>query len=299
MFSFINKKVKVAVHNGKFHPDDVFAVAILSLYLKKPIKIFRTRDAKVISKMDYVCDVGGVYNPREKKFDHHQEGWDEKRKNGILYATSGLVWKEYGEKICGSPDVAKKIEDNIIQTIDAEDNGEELYKNNFEGVIPYTFADYIFSFNDTWKENTDSTIIFEFAVCEAKKMLSREIKRAKDNLEAAKIVRKEYEESKDKRLLILDRDYSWRKAVLNFPELVIVVHPRFDDKTWSVSTVGKPNSKFERKIYFPKSWAGKRDGELAKITGVKDAVFCHNDLFVAVAKSKEGAIALANLALEK
>jgi uncharacterized UPF0160 family protein len=37
--------------------------------------------------------------------------------------------------------------------------------------------------------------------------------------------------------------------------------------------------------------------ELAQVTGVADAVFCHNKLFMAVAKSKEGAIKLAELAL--
>ena len=55
---------------------------------------------------------------------------------------------------------------------------------------------------------------------------------------------------------------------------------------------------FLRRKYFPESWAGKRDSELAGITGVLDAVFCHNHRFIAVAGSKEGAFALAKLAAE-
>ena len=39
------------------------------------------------------------------------------------------------------------------------------------------------------------------------------------------------------------------------------------------------------------------DEEFEKITGVEGAVFCHRTLFMAVAKSKEGAIKLAKLAL--
>ena len=39
------------------------------------------------------------------------------------------------------------------------------------------------------------------------------------------------------------------------------------------------------------------DETLQKVTGVEDAVFCHKGLFLAVAKSKEGAIKLAELAL--
>jgi uncharacterized UPF0160 family protein len=50
-------------------------------------------------------------------------------------------------------------------------------------------------------------------------------------------------------------------------------------------------------MLFPDSWAGKRDAELVKATGVADAIFCHNNRFMMVAGSKEGALALAELAL--
>ena len=181
MFSFLNKKVKVAVHDGPFHCDDVFSVAILSLYLKKPLKIFRTRNKKILAKMDYLLDVGTEYNPKENKFDHHQEGWDEKRENGVPYATSGLLWKEYGDKITGSHDITVKIDEKIIQQADAEDSGVSIGKNTFENIYPYSFTDYLSSFNLTWKETSNTLKEFELAVSLAKKMFSREIKRAKDN----------------------------------------------------------------------------------------------------------------------
>jgi len=49
---------------------------------------------------------------------------------------------------------------------------------------------------------------------------------------------------------------------------------------------------------FPKPWAGLRDEELANVSGVRDAVFCHRGLFLAVAQSKEGAVKLAQIAVE-
>lgn len=299
MLSILSKKIKVAVHSGKFHPDDVCAVAILSLYLEKPIKIFRSRDPEVWKKMDYLFDVGGEYDPARNKFDHHHENFDLKRENGIIYASSGLSWKHFGEKISGSEEVWQKIDREIIQPIDAEDNAQELGNSNFEGISSYTFSDYLFSYNPTWREKTDSLKAFEFAVLEAKKMFQREIKRAKDSLIAAKIVKDIYEKTEDKRIIVLDQNYSWRKALANYPEPLFVIHPRPQNSTWSAATVDKPNSKFERKMYFPESWAGKRDEELAKITGVSDAVYCHKGKFIAVAKSKEGAIALAKLALNQ
>jgi len=41
-----------------------------------------------------------------------------------------------------------------------------------------------------------------------------------------------------------------------------------------------------------------QDEELQKVSGVSDAVFCHRALFMVVAKSRAGAIQLAELALE-
>jgi len=57
-----------------------------------------------------------------------------------------------------------------------------------------------------------------------------------------------------------------------------------------------PNS-FENRKDFPNTWAGLRDEEFQKVSGVSDAVFCHRGLFLIGAKSKEGAIKLAQIAL--
>ena len=55
---------------------------------------------------------------------------------------------------------------------------------------------------------------------------------------------------------------------------------------------------FENRKSLPESWAAKRGKELAAITGVPDAVFCHNARFLAVSESKEGALRLAQIALQ-
>ncbi|MFH0755376.1 MAG: MYG1 family protein [bacterium] len=296
--TFTNKKIKVAVHDGSFHPDDIFAVAILSLYLKKSLKIFRTRNPKIFTKMDYLLDIGGKYNPKKNKFDHHQENWNKKRKNGIPYATSGLLWKEYGKKITNSNEIAQKIDESIIQTIDAEDNGIEISKKIFENISPYSFSNYLSSFNSTWKEGENSLKVFMFVVSEAKKMLQREIKQINDQIISSNIIKEIYKKTKDKRILILDNNYSWEKTIINYPEPLFIIQPVLDKK-WNVNAVKLADFKFENKLSFPESWAGKTEKELIEITGISDAIFCHNNKFLCVAKSKEGAIALAKLAIEK
>jgi uncharacterized UPF0160 family protein len=67
---------------------------------------------------------------------------------------------------------------------------------------------------------------------------------------------------------------------------------------WIVKQVPlKPHSFTGRKP-LPEAWAGLRDADLAAVTGVPDATFCHNGRFIAGAKTKEGAVKLARLAVQ-
>ncbi|MBU6370948.1 MAG: MYG1 family protein [Patescibacteria group bacterium] len=299
MLSLFRKKAKVCVHSGKFHPDDVTAVAIVSLYLGRAVEIVRSRNPEDWAKADYVFDVGGEYDPARNRFDHHQESFTDKRENSIPYSSAGLAWKHFGDKVAGSREVWAKIDKKLIQPLDAEDNGMEIYHPAFAGIDPYEFSDFLHSFNPTWKEakRESSHKAFAHAVAEAKKMLVREVKRAKDNLAGEALVRRIYAHTADKRIIVLDDAYSSRHFIESCPEPLFVIEPHAETDRWYVNTVLAGEGKFKRRKYFPQSWADKRDGELAVVTGVPDAVYCHKDLFVAVARSKEGAIKLAELAL--
>ena len=77
-----------------------------------------------------------------------------------------------------------------------------------------------------------------------------------------------------------------------------MIYPRKTDNTWGAKGVPKYLKTFQNRKDFPKNWGGLRNEELQKITGVSDAIFCHHALYMAVAKSKEGAIKLAQIAVE-
>jgi uncharacterized UPF0160 family protein len=47
--NWLKSKKIVAVHNGNFHPDDVFSVALLSIIYNGGVKVVRTRDESFIS----------------------------------------------------------------------------------------------------------------------------------------------------------------------------------------------------------------------------------------------------------
>ncbi|MFT7314501.1 MAG: uncharacterized UPF0160 family protein, partial [Paraglaciecola sp.] len=49
----------------------------------------------------------------------------------------------------------------------------------------------------------------------------------------------------------------------------------------------------------PKEWAGLSDIALQDETGIDDAMFCHNGLFIAGAESFESTMKMASLALQE
>lgn len=286
---------KVITHNGSFHADDVFAVATLELLFGDQIEVIRTRDLEVIKTGDIVVDVGGVFDSASLRFDHHQSGGAGERENSIPFASFGLVWKHYGEKLCGSADEARHIDERLVQPVDAVDNGVELGTPTVQGVYPFSISMAISSFVPVWSETVSDDERFVDAVSFAKQILERQIAIMKIAEKSAASVKAIYESTEDKRIIVLDDDYLWGEILAAFSEPLFAVYPSND--TWHVKAVRDDIRSFKVRKEFPAAWAGKRDTELATITSVSDALFCHNKLFLAVAKSKEGAIALAKLAL--
>jgi len=295
--SIFTKKKILVTHNGSFHADDLFATATLSILNNGNIKIIRTRDPKVIERGDYVYDVGGIYDPRKDRFDHHQKGGAGVRENGILYSSFGLVWNKYGEKICGSKELAKIVDDKLVAPIDAGDNGFDLIEKKHK-IFPYLIQDALSIFRPTSLEKMDNDEQFKKALIWVKEILKREIKKSNDQIEITKIIQNFYKNSIDKRLVVIETPnvsrYEIWNALQDFSEPLFVI---YKSDEWRIIAMRADPDSFGNRKDFPKDWAGLRDKEFQKISGITDAIFCHNNLFLVVAKSKEGAIALAQKAL--
>lgn len=288
---------KVVTHSGTFHADELFAIATIEIALANPIELVRTRDKAVCVDADIVVDVGGEYDEMNDRFDHHQTKGAGKRLNGIPYASFGLVWKKYGLTICGNQEIVDEIDKEIVQPIDAEDSGIDIYKVNKYQLRPYALPDIVHIFNSTWKEtdrNQDGA--FADALKLAKYVLNRAIERTKDKYEAQKYIIAAYESAEDKRIIVIDNHYPTREVLSSYSEPLFVVRPSVDGN-WSVETVKLEARSFKNRKDLPKIWGGKTGSQLQRVTGVADAVFCHRNLFLAVAESREGAIALAQKAL--
>lgn len=292
---------KLITHNGSFHADDIFACATLSLMLEKngeKFEVFRTRDEEIIKRGDYVFDVGGIYDENTNRFDHHQIGGAGKRENNIEYSSFGLVWKKFGEKIAGGEKAKMIIDRHLVAPVDASDNGFDLVESKNE-IFPYLIQDFFRVMRPTWREtNKNIDHMFLKSVEIAKEILSREIIYAKDMVLADEMILSIYENTEDKRIIVLDKNYTKKEILEKLVETLFVVYPRETDNSWGVEAIRKDYKSFENKKSLPEAWAGLKDEPLQKVSGVTDAIFCHRALFMAVAGSKEGAIKLAQIAVE-
>jgi len=292
---------KLITHDGSFHADDIFACATLCLVLEKKgekFEITRTRDEKTIKAGDYVFDVGGIYDANANRFDHHQPGGAGKRLNDIEYSSFGLVWKKFGLELCDNQKTVDFIDEKLVAPVDAFDNGFDLVENKYK-ITPYYIQHFFFSMKPTWREaNLSKDEMFLKCVEFAKVVLTREIIQTQDAFLAEEAINSIYQNTKDKRIIVLDKHYSFEHIFDDFPELLFIIYPREADGFWGIRTIGENPKTFVNRKNFPKSWAGLREKELADVTGVPDAVFCHRGLFLTVAKTKEGAIKLAQIAVE-
>lgn len=290
-------KIRVITHSGTFHVDELLAVAALELMFNgNPYEVVRSRDPLVWKTGDYLVDVGGEYDPSANKFDHHQKGGAGARQNGVPYSSFGLVWKHYGRAICGDERVMESIDHRLVQPIDLADNGIDVYTPT-NGIHPYILHHIVLAFRPTWKEGEIHDVRFTELVTFMRRLLEREIAVERDNLEGGCVVERIYTEAADKRIIMIDGQYPWQKVLAQYPEPLYVVKPKHQSTSWEVECVRDDARSFINRKDLPESWAGMNDGEFARLTGVPDAVFCHNMRYVAVARTKEGALRLAELAL--
>ncbi len=297
---WLRSKKIIVTHSGRFHADDVFAVAALRMLPEfKCAKLVRTRDEKWFAKGDVVVDVGGIYDPEKNRFDHHQTGGAGVDSNGIPYCGFGLVWKKYGAQIAGSVENAERVRSRLVQVVDAHDNGVKVSESLIPGFAEYTLDDMMRAFFISWQEvGVDENKRFNEASKIAGRILEREICIAQGKALAFDQVEAFYKQAEDKRILVMDKFLPSSEVTTKYPEILFVVNPHSVPGLWVARAVEVGPDSVQPRKSFPKAWAGLRDEKMAEVSGVADAVFCHNALFLTSTKSKEGAIKLAQLAIE-
>jgi uncharacterized UPF0160 family protein len=283
----------IVTHDGNFHADDVFSIAALKSIFPG-FNLIRTRDLAVIAKADIVIDVGGEYDADAGRFDHHQRGGAGARENGIPYSSFGLIWQKYGLALCqNNQEVANAVDDGLVSIIDAIDCG------HVEGVAQgISLSQTISMFNPTWQEDGDFDACFNEAVDFARRILARFIASADGGISAKVIVAKAIENAEDPRVIVLEKYTPWKRTVHALStEALYMVYPSQSGQ-WRIQTVPVEPGSFEDRKSLPQAWAGLSGKALQEVTGIDDAMFCHNGLFIAGAETFANTMKMAAIALE-
>jgi len=285
-------ELTVVTHSGNFHADDVFSIAALKAVFPA-FKLVRTRDEALINQADVVVDVGGEYKPDTGRFDHHQRGGAGARDNGIPYSSFGLIWQKYGVQICqGKAEVANAVDADLVSAIDAIDCGYG------DGVAKgVSLSQTISMFNPTWQEEAQFDECFHEAVDFAFQVLQRFIASADGGISAKDIVAQAIQNATDPRVIVLEQYTPWKRTVHALSkEALYIIYPS-DTGQWRIQAVPEKLGSFEDKKSLPKAWAGLSGKALQETTGINDAMFCHNGLFIAGCETFDSTMKMAQLAL--
>lgn len=293
---------RMAVHNGIFHADDVFGVALMqSIY--NDLEIIRTRDEELLKTCDIVSDVGNG------KYDHHHVD-KIRRENGIPYCGFGLLWRDFGISYINAkfPDlsnlkeqqeVAEKVDTILIQQIDAQDNGVDVMTSQ---VPIMTLCDIIYTFIPTGAGEDEIEKGFFEAVEFAKKILYKTTKKFVNSYENYRMIKNELKKQnvKESHILVLEKSVPWKDTILELDRNEDVLYVVYQDVTgsWCTQTVPKEANSFAARKDLPKKWGGLNNDDLSKLTGIENCTFCHPALFICGNKTKEGAISMAKVAVE-
>lgn len=129
-------------------------------------------------------------------------------------------------------------------------------------------------------------------------LLKRVIAHAVAKEQAAATVRQAEQLEAGAVLVLKKSRLPWEDIVCEeFPAARFVVYPDSTDATFQVRTVPESPHSFQARMDLPEAWAGLRDKDLAQVTGVHSASFCHVKRFICGATDLDGAKAMALLAL--
>ena len=132
----------------------------------------------------------------------------------------------------------------------------------------------------------------------AEGFLRRRTEAVRARLAADAVVLAAHARSADPRVLELGRKLPWEGPVFAHGLPVLYAVYPVPNGNWMVDAMPPEPGSFAQRLPLPEAWAGLRDADLAAACGVSDAVFVHARRFVAAARSREGAMAMARRAIE-
>ena len=259
--------IRVAVHPGTFHADDVFAVAFATLKYST-VDVQRTANP-TSDNFDIVADVGREYDG-EKYFDHHQ-GLNPDEKGIIPSAVTLLCRKLF-------PAEFEELNERFLRGIAAQDNGQADKFAEYPNVL----GSWVHLMNPRW----DSTESLDEAFEEAVKLAIPMAQAALDAVQAD--VRADGEMDKiihhaNGKIFEFERYFPWVSRVSALESPLFVLFPG-NRGGWNVQCVPpSPENPFGQRLPLPEDWANGTNVPCGM-------TFCHKGRFLAAFDTRENAL---------
>lgn len=298
----------LVTHSGGFHADELLSSVVLTrLFPEAELKRSRAPEWITAAPDRVIYDVGGAYDAGAQIFDHHQRG-APLRDDGKPYSSFGLVWKHFGRDYLAALDVPAdridivhaKFDENFVLPIDLADNGA-IHPAEAGVLAGLTLPALLETLKPVFDDNAPGADdrAFGEALIIARAFVEANIARSAAKLRAEGVVMQAIADAGTGRVLELPMGMPFRSAVIKAgaDQLLFVVHPR--DKDWCLTGIRRDEEGFELRADLPAAWAGLTNGDLEAASGVPGASFCHNGRFIAAARSREAALAMAEIAVRE
>ena len=322
-------KYLLGTHDGSFHCDEALALSFLKILPEyRDAHIVRTRNPEFLAQCHMVVDVGATYEPEKHRYDHHQreftgvlEGYNTK------LSSAGLVYKHFGRQILrevlkGDEGTAPsdefvevcyhKLYKGFVEHIDAIDNGISVSDAEPRYHVSTTLSARVGHLNPSWNEEQSSDIMnarfVEAMSLTCSEFLSHAQSLAQSWWPARSIVQKSLDERMNVhpsgQIMILDMACPWKDHLFELEENMKnseskVLYALYADMggSWRIQAVPMDPNSFASRKKLPTDWCGLRDDVLSEKTGIPGGIFIHASGFIGGHKTKEGALAMAIMAL--
>ncbi|MCK8785656.1 MYG1 family protein [Roseomonas sp. NAR14] len=322
----------LATHSGTFHADDCLAYVILTGALQlgeegEGHALIRTRDRALLRTADIVWDVGGTADAAAWRFDHHQPGAPT-APNGDPLSSAGLVWRavEPGSGLtlgqlyvrnalarAGFPDVAEDLVARIATAVQAKFvRHVDLVDNGVERAGPTDLSSMVEAFNGAWDAPSQSDpAAFEAeqrrGFLAASRMVAgaveRQVEKERGAAFAYQAVARAWEDCKagtsglHPDLLELPRGMPWQRPAFELGMPILYVMSPEPDGRWKLQAMPAEKGSFANRLDMPAAWRGLQDAALEQASGIPGAIFAHRGGHLAIAASRDAALAMARACL--
>lgn len=306
--------MEIITHSDAFHYDEILGIALLKhIYKEKIVKITRSRDSFIIERGDIVLDVGGVFDPISKRFDHHQSTFFETFSDdfNVKLSSSGLIFKYFCDELFELyhfsknnklyEKIKKKIYTDFFLYADAIDNGYDIFGN----IVPRTMCSFVSGFNLNKLTNSYESIQNQ------NKQFFKVLDIVQEDLDNyLKYIFDKYIQSYSKVYSDLERIegeiyFSEINPVLSLihdtdmelgTNIKFVIYKKSDG--FRILTLPVKKNSFTPRLPLLKEWCGLRGKDLCDVSGIPGCIFVHANGFTGANRTYTGALDMCYKTLE-